>query len=178
MPDTGPNLARADAARASGRKRAPADANARQRTQTRASGREPAPADANPRQWTRTRASGREPVRGSQPSRSCSPVLRSSFVRGQAFATIQTVRQFLSVVLSIVFFAHPLNSMEAVGIFIVFAALGAQIFDKWYSRQRKPKKPLPPTPPSEEGGTREPVDADKENSALLRSAAGTNDARD
>ena len=34
------------------------------------------------------------------------------------FATIQTVRQFLSGVLSIVFFAHPLNSMEAVGIAI------------------------------------------------------------
>merc|ERR1719453_121542 len=69
------------------------------------------------------------------------------------FATIQTVRQFLSVVLSIVFFAHPLNSMEAVGIFIVFAALGAQILDKWYSKQHKSKKPLPLTPPSEENGT-------------------------
>merc|ERR1719502_2610664 len=44
------------------------------------------------------------------------------------FATIQTVRQFLSVVLSIVFFAHPINLMMSLGIFIVFAALGIQIF--------------------------------------------------
>ena len=32
------------------------------------------------------------------------------------FATIQTVRQLLSIVLSILFFAHPLNAMEVLGI--------------------------------------------------------------
>ena len=52
-----------------------------------------------------------------------------------AFATIQTVRQFLSVVLSILFFHHPINQMEAVGILIVFAALGAQIWHKFQARK-------------------------------------------
>ena len=65
------------------------------------------------------------------------------------FATIQTVRQFLSVIFSILFFAHAINSMMAFGIFVVFAALGAQIFDKWRARSRSSKKPLPPTPPTE-----------------------------
>jgi len=32
------------------------------------------------------------------------------------FATIQTVRQLLSIVLSILFFAHPLNAMEVLSI--------------------------------------------------------------
>lgn len=54
------------------------------------------------------------------------------------FATIQTVRQFLSVILSIVFFAHPINSMEAVGILMVFVALGGQIAHKWVTRKRPP----------------------------------------
>ena len=69
------------------------------------------------------------------------------------FATIQTVRQFLSVVLSIVFFAHPLNTMEAVGIAIVFLALGAQIFEKWRGKRNKSKKPSSPqdTTPANEG---------------------------
>ena len=91
------------------------------------------------------------------------------------FATIQTVRQLLSIVLSILFFAHPLNAMEVLGmtrtrtrlvtrtrtrslirtrtrtrtrtltltltpdsvevlgIGIVFATLAAQIFSKWAS---------------------------------------------
>ena len=83
------------------------------------------------------------------------------------FATIQTVRQFLSVVLSIVFFAHPLNKMEAVGIAMVFVALGTQIAAKWSSRG-KSKKPLPPPPPNAE------VDPATENdnpkAALLRSS--------
>jgi adenosine 3'-phospho 5'-phosphosulfate transporter B2 len=55
------------------------------------------------------------------------------------FATIQTVRQFLSVVLSIVFFAHPINAMEALGIAIVFLALGGQIGQKWINRKSKAK---------------------------------------
>uniref|UniRef100_A0A7S0LHM6 Sugar phosphate transporter domain-containing protein n=1 Tax=Coccolithus braarudii TaxID=221442 RepID=A0A7S0LHM6_9EUKA len=54
------------------------------------------------------------------------------------FATIQTVRQLLSIVLSILFFAHPVNNMEALGIGIVFLALGAQIAQKWHGR-KKPK---------------------------------------
>ena len=47
-----------------------------------------------------------------------------------AFATIQTVRQFLSVVLSIVLFAHPVNPGMCFGILVVFVSLGAQIADK------------------------------------------------
>lgn len=43
------------------------------------------------------------------------------------FATIQTVRQFLSVVLSLVLFAHPVNGAQCAGIVLVFAALGGQI---------------------------------------------------
>ena len=46
------------------------------------------------------------------------------------FATIQTVRQFLSVVLSIVLFAHPVNPGMCFGILVVFVSLGAQIADK------------------------------------------------
>ncbi|KAL3903339.1 MAG: hypothetical protein SGPRY_011719 [Prymnesium sp.] len=52
------------------------------------------------------------------------------------FATIQTVRQFLSVVLSIVVFSHPINAGECSGIVIVFAALGGQIIWKAHERQR------------------------------------------
>merc|ERR550514_186301 len=56
------------------------------------------------------------------------------------FATIQTVRQLLSIVLSIIFFNHPVNTMEGVGILIVFGALGGQIGVKWINRK-------PPPPP-------------------------------
>ena len=58
------------------------------------------------------------------------------------FATIQTVRQFLSVVLSIVLFAHPVNAGEVVGIVIVFSALSAQIWSKAQARRRhaRPEK--------------------------------------
>ena len=91
------------------------------------------------------------------------------------FATIQTVRQFLSVVLSIIFFAHPLNFMSAVGIATVFIALGVQIAAKWFGRAgNAPQnaKPLSPTPPNAEDGN---SDADHkvektENTALLRTA--------
>ena len=61
------------------------------------------------------------------------------------FATIQTVRQFLSVVLSILFFAHQINGMMAAGIGLVFVALGTQIFDKWRSRRHPKPEPMPPT---------------------------------
>merc|ERR1719454_1218181 len=43
------------------------------------------------------------------------------------FATIQTVRQLLSIVLSIIFFHHPVNGMMTLGIAVVFVALGGQI---------------------------------------------------
>jgi len=87
------------------------------------------------------------------------------------FATIQTVRQFLSVVLSIVFFAHPINMMEAVGIAIVFAALGGQILHKWRAKRQRPKKPSPNATPS---GGDEPVhssnELDNPKASLLRTA--------
>ena len=85
------------------------------------------------------------------------------------FATIQTVRQFLSVVLSIVFFAHPLNAMEAVGIAIVFLALGAEIASKWHAKRTRPKKPQPSTPPNAEEGLL-PSETDNPKSSLLRTA--------
>jgi len=90
------------------------------------------------------------------------------------FATIQTVRQFLSVVLSILFFAHPLNAMEAVGIGIVFAALGGQIVQKWRSK-RPSKKPLPPTPPNAEVAeiNNAPEMSDNPKASLLRTAERT-----
>ncbi|KAL1507571.1 hypothetical protein AB1Y20_007191 [Prymnesium parvum] len=52
------------------------------------------------------------------------------------FATIQTVRQLLSIVLSIGFFGHEVNFMEAMGVFLVFSALGGQILHKWLTRKR------------------------------------------
>mmetsp|Transcript_66628 Transcript_66628/g.199078 ORF Transcript_66628/g.199078 Transcript_66628/m.199078 type:complete len:446 (-) Transcript_66628:294-1631(-) len=61
------------------------------------------------------------------------------------FATIQTVRQLLSILLSILLFAHPVNAMEAVGISIVFGALGGQILLKWLTR--KPPRPPPKESP-------------------------------
>ena len=66
------------------------------------------------------------------------------------FATIQTVRQFLSVVLSILFFAHPINLMMGCGIAIVFLSLGAEVFHQWRRKRTSPgHKPEPLTPPSE-----------------------------
>ena len=57
----------------------------------------------------------------------------------------------MSVVLSIVFFNHPLNTMEAVGIFIVFAALLGQIAQKWRAKRHRPKKATEAiTPPNAE----------------------------
>lgn len=88
------------------------------------------------------------------------------------FATIQTVRQFFSVVLSIAFFAHPLHSMEAVGIAIVFAALGAQIAHKWRFQRSRTKKPLPPTPPNTDEAMQS-VTEDNPKAFLLRTAERT-----
>lgn len=90
------------------------------------------------------------------------------------FATIQTVRQFLSVVLSIIFFNHPLNMMEAVGIGIVFLALGGQIVHKWRTKRSPGKKPLPPTPPNAEVGEMQNApEADNPKASLLRTAERT-----
>jgi hypothetical protein len=47
------------------------------------------------------------------------------------FATIQTVRQLISIFNSIVQFGHPINSMEVVGIVVVFFAISLQIFLSW-----------------------------------------------
>ena len=95
------------------------------------------------------------------------------------FATIQTVRQFLSVVLSIVFFAHPLNSMEAVGIAIVFAALGTEVASKWRAKRMKPTKPEPLTPPNAEEGLQTSSEVDNPKASLLRTAErGSDAARD
>jgi len=80
------------------------------------------------------------------------------------FATIQTVRQLLSIVLSILFFAHPLNAMEVVGIGIVFATLAAQIFSKYLankqSRGMQPVPMLPLAPDSDQRDTESPTDTE------------------
>jgi len=99
------------------------------------------------------------------------------------FATIQTVRQFLSVVLSIILFAHPINMMMSLGILMVFAALSVQILDKWRSSRSKLKK-NPPTPPTEidakrdvEGETLSDREVIDPKASLLRpSAAAARDA--
>jgi len=76
------------------------------------------------------------------------------------FATIQTVRQLLSILLSIIFFNHPVNTMEAVGISLVFSALGGQILHKWFTRKR-PAPPASPLAPASE-----PDDAEHGNNSL------------
>ena len=52
------------------------------------------------------------------------------------FATIQTVRQLLSIVLSILFFSHPINAMESLGIGLVFSTLAFQIFTKYQASKQ------------------------------------------
>ena len=74
------------------------------------------------------------------------------------------VRQLLSIVLSILFFAHPLNAMEVVGIGIVFATLAAQIFSKYLankqSRGMQPVPMLPLAPDSDQRDTESPTDTE------------------
>jgi len=65
------------------------------------------------------------------------------------FATIQTVRQLLSIALSIIFFGHSVNALEALGILIVFGALATQIGLKWLKKRQKPK-PKPPVDAEEQ----------------------------
>ena len=57
----------------------------------------------------------------------------------------QTVRQLLSIVLSIFFFGHEINAMEALGVSIVFVALGVQILNKYQAKYKK--KPTPKASP-------------------------------
>ena len=85
------------------------------------------------------------------------------------------MRQFLSVVLSIIFFAHPLNTMEAVGIAIVFLALGSQIADKWRQKRIRPKKgPQPPTPPNADAEMQSSSEStDNPKASLLRTSDRT-----
>merc|ERR1712086_288079 len=47
-----------------------------------------------------------------------------------AVATIQTVRQMLSVVVSILFFQHPVNTQGIASLLLVFAALIVQVIAK------------------------------------------------
>lgn len=51
------------------------------------------------------------------------------------FATINTVRTMLSVILSFVIFGHALNAGEAAGIATVFGALFLQVGLKWTRKQ-------------------------------------------
>jgi hypothetical protein len=68
------------------------------------------------------------------------------------FATIQTVRQLLSIVLSILFFSHPINAMESLGIGLVFSTLAFQIFTKYQASKQAAEEQvqLQPTTPNDE----------------------------
>jgi len=93
------------------------------------------------------------------------------------FATIQTVRQLLSIVLSILFFAHPLNAMEVLGIGIVFATLAAQILSKYLANKasraaQTPRPMLPLAPGSDQRDAESPTDAE---SGLASPADGVPD---
>lgn len=54
------------------------------------------------------------------------------------FATIMTTRQLVSILLSCVWFAHPLSWEQFIGAVIVFSSLYAKAF-----LRNKPQKPLP-----------------------------------
>lgn len=54
------------------------------------------------------------------------------------FATIMTTRQLVSILLSCVWFGHPLSWEQCIGAVIVFSALYARAFLK-----DKPRKPIP-----------------------------------
>ncbi|MFS7986757.1 putative UAA transporter [Helianthus anomalus] len=61
------------------------------------------------------------------------------------FATIMTTRQLVSILLSCVWFAHPLSLEQFIGAVIVFGSLYAKVFLK-----SKPEKPLPSLHKSDE----------------------------
>ena len=57
------------------------------------------------------------------------------------FATIMTTRQFLSILLSCIVFAHPLTWQQWVGTGVVFSAL----YYKTLSKKKSPEKPVQET---------------------------------
>lgn len=64
------------------------------------------------------------------------------------FATIMTTRQLVSILLSCVWFGHPLSVEQCIGAVIVFGSLYARVFLK-----SKPEKPLPSVHKSDEEAT-------------------------
>jgi hypothetical protein len=110
------------------------------------------------------------------------------------FATIQTLRQLISIFNSIVQFGHTIVPMEGVGIGLVFLAISLQIFLKWQQKKgRAPKKfstppipavadgnPDPPTPPEsfadkrsyDDGSFEEQTPTYKEVQRLIRKNTG------
>ncbi|KAK1414422.1 hypothetical protein QVD17_30166 [Tagetes erecta] len=64
------------------------------------------------------------------------------------FATIMTTRQLVSILLSCVWFGHPLSVEQFIGAVIVFGSLYAKGFLKW-----KPEKHLPSSHKSDEEAT-------------------------
>jgi len=65
------------------------------------------------------------------------------------FATIMTTRQLLSILLSCLWFAHPLSWEQYIGAAIVFGALYAKSLLR--TKEPKPKEPKPGPSDPEEG---------------------------
>lgn len=80
------------------------------------------------------------------------------------FAAIATVRQLLSILISIAWFEHTITPMQIIGVAVVFAALGTQVGVRWHRKMVRdaeaPPRPTPakkaavppPTPPGAKGG--------------------------
>ena len=83
------------------------------------------------------------------------------------FAAIATVRQLLSILISIAWFEHTITPMQVLGVAVVFAALGTQVGVRWHRKMvRDAEAPptlasptpaktaavTPPTPPGAKGG--------------------------
>jgi len=73
------------------------------------------------------------------------------------FATIMTTRQFLSILLSCIVFAHPLTWQQWVGTGVVFSAL----YYKTLSKKKTPEKPV------QETATASTSSAEQEKNPLL-----------
>jgi hypothetical protein len=100
------------------------------------------------------------------PWRPCCPLQYGPLV----FATIQTLRQLISIFNSIVQFGHPLVLMEGVGIGLVFFAISLQIFLKWRKKGQAAKKPsTPPLPVAADDSTSESPPTPPESFADKRS---------
>ena len=54
-----------------------------------------------------------------------------------SFAAIANVRQVLSALISIIYFQHVLNSLQTLGMMLVFLALAAHLRFKWYARDMR-----------------------------------------